>query len=125
VLSRCLSDEIQHTDTSCVLLWRDQSIYGKLALAALCALPIPASSAFVCDQIGPGYQIKHCDCWYFCNAIVCKQFELQACVTVGCHDTVCCADMQILSECYILAYLQICRPNTCISIRHSNRCSML
>jgi len=44
VLGRYLSDELD-IDTSCLTFWREYSKYGSLALGALRALSVPASSA--------------------------------------------------------------------------------
>ena len=44
VLGRYLSHELD-IDTSCLTFWREHSKYGSLALGALHALSVPASSA--------------------------------------------------------------------------------
>jgi len=44
VLGRYLSDELD-TDTSCLTFWREHPKYGRLALDALRALSVNASSA--------------------------------------------------------------------------------
>jgi len=72
VLGRYLSDELD-IDTSCLMFWHEHPKYGRLALGALRALSVPASSAPVAsssDHIGPECQKQHCQHWCFINATV-------------------------------------------------------
>jgi len=90
ICGRCawkiLSDELD-IDTSCLTFWREHPKYGRLALNALRALSVHASSApvervfshggiSVRPHRGPGCQKQQCQHWCFLNATVCKLTQL-------------------------------------------------